>query len=296
MGTEQVGDGIVREHDAPGIVRAEVDPDVVAHGEHRAVAPRADLDVVNLVARMGRRHHVLAPVLGPLHRPPHRHRGRRDQEVFRIAVGLGPEAAAHVGRDDPDLVGGQPEGGHEPRLDEVDDLRAVPRGEALVALIPLRDDAPRLHRHADIALDVKTLAHPHVGFGEGARGISEARAEMDADVAGDLRVDERRSELHSRDDVGDDAERLVVDLDQLGGVLGERAALRQHHGHDLADVAGHVAAERELRRLLHRHVDARGEPRRDGAEERQRLHEAREVGEREDAGAEAAPPRRCGWR
>ena len=160
MGTEQVGDGIVREHDAPGIVRAEVDPDVVAHGEHRPVAPRADLDVVNLVARMGRRHHVLAPVLGPLHRSPHRHRRRRDQQVFRIAIGLGPEAAAHVGRDDPDLVGGQPEGGHEPRLDEVDDLRAVPGGEALVALIPLRDDAPRLHRHADIALDVRTARAP----------------------------------------------------------------------------------------------------------------------------------------
>ena len=107
-------------------------------------------------------------------------------------------------------------------------------------------------------------------------------------------MDEWRSGLHSRNDVGDRAERLVVDLDQLGGVLRERAALRQHHGHDLADVAGDVAAERELRRLLHRHVDTRGEPRRDGAEERQRLHEAREVGEREDAGAEVAARRRRG--
>ena len=185
MGTEQMGDGIVREHDAPGIVRAEVDPDVVPDGQHRAVAPRADLDVVNLVARMRRRHHVLAPVLDPLHGPPRRHRGRRDQQVFRIAIGLGPEAAADVGRDHADLVGGQPERGDEARLDEVDDLGAVPRGEAPVALIPLRDDAPRLHRHADIALDVEPLAHPHVGLGEGARGIPEAGPEMDADVARD---------------------------------------------------------------------------------------------------------------
>ena len=90
-------------------------------------------------------------------------------------------------------MAGQPERGHEPRLDEMDDLRAVPGGEALVALIPLRDEAPRLHRHADIALDVKALAHPHFGLGEGAIGIPEARPEMDADIAGDLRVDERRS-------------------------------------------------------------------------------------------------------
>ena len=80
-------------------------------------------------------------------------------------------------------------------------------------------------------------------------------------------------------------QRLVVDLDQLGGVLGAARGCRP----------ATMATISPTWRAASRHsanwgacfivdVDARREPGRDGAEERQRLHPALEVGEGEDAG------------
>ncbi len=99
-----------------------------------------------------------------------------DQQVLRVAVGLGAEAAAHVGGDDADLVRRQPERGHQALLHEVDDLGAVPRGERAVPRIPLGDHAARLDRHAHVARDHEALAHPRVGLAEGRLDVAEARS------------------------------------------------------------------------------------------------------------------------
>jgi hypothetical protein len=59
-------------------------------------------------------------------------------------------------------------------------------------------------------------------------------------------------------------QRLVVDLDHRRGVFGELAAVGNHHGEGLADVADFVAGERNLRarrpdrRVGHQHRDLPG--------------------------------------
>src|SRR6266513_2211760 len=78
------------------------------------------------------------------------------------------------------------------------------------------------------------------------------------------------------------------------GPPGSAAALRDDHRDDLADVARAVAAEGELRRLAEVERDGGGEARRRGAEERQRLQPAREVGVREDGGDPGQRLRRRG--
>ena len=166
MRAQQVGHRVVGQHDAPGVVGAQVHPDAIAHRQHGPVPPGRDLDVVHLGAGVGRAHHVLAAVLGPLHRPARQDGRGGDQQVLRIAVGLGAEAAAHVRGDDPDLVERQPERGHQPLLHEVDDLGAVPRGERAVARVPPGDHSARLDRHAHVARDHEALAHPRVGLAE----------------------------------------------------------------------------------------------------------------------------------
>ncbi len=47
--------------------------------------------------------------------------------------------------------------------------------------------------------------------------------------------------------VDDRGERLIVDLDQLSGVLGQRARIRDHGGHGLADVAHFLAGQDRMR-------------------------------------------------
>ena len=283
MGAQKMRHRVVGEHDAPDVVRAQVHPDAVAHREHGAVAPGAQLDVVHLVARVRRAHHVLAPVLRPLHRAPALDGGHGDQEVLRVPARLGPEPAAHVGGDHSHLVGGQLEGAGQPLLHEVHDLRGVPGGERAVARVPLRDHAARLDGHAHVALHVEALAHHHVGAAHGRVGVAEARREPHRHVVAPLGEQEGRARLGGGDHVHRRRQRLPVDLDELAGVLGEGAAVRHDHGDDLAHVARHVPDQGPLRRLLHLHVDPRAEPGRHRAEERQRRHPARDVVEGEDA-------------
>src|SRR5207244_5061734 len=128
----QVGDRVVGEHDAPDVVSAEVEPDAIGEADDGTVAPGAEPDRVGLMPRVRGAHHVLAAVLDPLHGPAERARGDRHQRVFRVAGGLGAEAAAEVGRDHADPAGWYFQRGHEPLLDEVRDLRAVPRRERAV--------------------------------------------------------------------------------------------------------------------------------------------------------------------
>jgi hypothetical protein len=74
MRAQQVRDRVVGKHDAPHVVGPEVEPDVIAHGQDRPVAPGGQADAVRLMAGVGRAHHVLAPALDPLHRATQRDR------------------------------------------------------------------------------------------------------------------------------------------------------------------------------------------------------------------------------
>ncbi len=123
MRTDEMGHRVVREHDAPDVVGAEVEPDPVADAEDRAVARGRERDRVDLMARVRGAGHVLAPALDPLHGPAERHRRDGDQRVLGVPRRLRAEATAEVGGDHTDLVGWQTERAGEPLLDEVRDLR-----------------------------------------------------------------------------------------------------------------------------------------------------------------------------
>jgi hypothetical protein len=90
----------------------------------------------------------------------------------------------------------------------------------------------------------------------------------DRDVAAPLRVHQRSARLGRRHHVHDGGQRLPLDLDGLQRVLGLRPVGGHHHGHDLADVAGAVLAQRVLRSLAQIEADGGGEPGRRRAEER----------------------------
>ena len=105
-------------------------------GEERAVvgehlhAQAGDLAVLDrqlavhvVVAGEAGRDQVPGAVLDPLHRPPDQERRGRRDDVARVDRHLVAEAAADVGRDDPDLVLGQARDDREQRPVHVRRLR-----------------------------------------------------------------------------------------------------------------------------------------------------------------------------
>ena len=95
----QMHRGVVGDARSDRIPGAAIDDEAVAKRQQPAVVVEADLDVVDLVARMARRHEVLVPVLDPAHRPLHGAGEKRNQQFFRIDMALDAEAAADVERD-----------------------------------------------------------------------------------------------------------------------------------------------------------------------------------------------------
>ena len=71
-----------------------------------------------------------------------------------------------------------------------------------------------------------------------------------AAIRPELLVDERRAIGKRRLRVGDGVKRLVVDLDQFGGVLGPRAAPRGDDGDAVPGVPGDVDGERRVVRVV----------------------------------------------
>ncbi len=237
---------------------------------------------MHLVPGVGRGHHVLASILAPLHGPAEREGGDRDERVLRVARGLGAEAPADVGGDHADPAGRQPERRGEPLLDEVGDLGAVPRREGPVAAVEGGDHAAGLDRHPDVALDPEALLEHDVGGAERGVGVADRVGEADGHVVGPVRVETRRFRPGGGHHLDHRRQRLPLDLERLGGVLGAGAAVGHDHRDDLARVTGNSPAQRVLDRRPDREADALGEPGRGGAEDGERLQEGLEVGEGED--------------
>ena len=170
-----------------------------------------------------------------------RRRRRASQQTSAssgIEARLGPEAAADVRRrDHAHAVLGQVEEVGEHGADGVRRLGGVPDGERVQRLVVARDEAAALHRVAAAAHHAEGLAQRVVGRGEGPLGLAHALDDVGGDVVAQLVVDQRGAGRERGRRGGDDGQGVVLDLDEIARVLGERARLG-HHGRDhLADVA-----------------------------------------------------------
>ena len=103
-----------------------------------------ELDLLHMIAPVRRRLVVLGARLDPSHRPPELHRAERGDEVTLNLRNLAAEAAAHLGRDDPQAIFRH---AGDDRQDEADDMRVlgrVPQRQLTGGRRKLRDRAARL--------------------------------------------------------------------------------------------------------------------------------------------------------
>ncbi len=132
-------------------------------------------------------------------------------------------------------------------------LRRRVQREAPGLAIILRERRARLHRvHHHAAVD-ELEGRDMRGLGESGRHLL-AVAEMivERDVARRLLVDERRARSRRLLGAHHRGQRIDIDLDRLGGVLGRERGLGDDAGDGIADEAHLVARQRRPRRLLHR--------------------------------------------
>ncbi len=192
----------------------------------------------------------LAAVGNPFHRAADEPRRKCRQHIFRIEPALHAEAAADIFRDHPELRLGLLE--HFRRDDAADHVRALhgaaQRG-APIAHGVFRDAAARLHGiggepvdHHAVLDDVRGRCEHLRDRGGIAGGVGEGLVVRAAfphrDGAGQDRV------LGG----GDGGQRLVFDLDRLGGVLGLLQRFGDHEGDGIAEIAHPFAREKRLRR------------------------------------------------
>ena len=121
----------------PGVmimhVRTHVGEQVDPHAEDLAVVGDGELDLLQLVAAVVGDLRVLAARLDPLHRPAELERDDLHREdLLAVELQLGAEAAADVGRDDPDLVLRDAGRQRQQHPHDVRDLGGRPQGELAV--------------------------------------------------------------------------------------------------------------------------------------------------------------------
>ncbi len=107
-------------------------------------------------------------------------------------------------------------------------------GQVLPALVPDRKAAARLDRQMRLAALRERGLDNAVGFGEAPRRIAGGEALMRHQVRRQALIDQRSAGRQRRRVAGHRRQRLVVDFDQFGGVLGEVAVGREDADHGVA--------------------------------------------------------------
>ena len=191
---------------------------------------------------MDRGEGVLRPLLDPLHRPAEPAGESDREELLGVDVELRAEAAADVGCDDPQLRLGQAERRRDEDAQDVRDLGRRPERHLATRLGP-REHAARLDRVRDQRRLVVAVLDDDIGALVEAR---RSRASRRTDVRTELPVNEGRAVLSRCLHVDDRGERLVVDLDELGGVDRVRARVGDHDRDAVALVVRLADGEREV--------------------------------------------------
>ena len=250
-----------------GSERREIRPHVGGgHDPHRQEFPvlvERELGLRHVVAAMRVGLEGLDPLRSPLDRAVQLPGRPREHHFLSVEIDLGAEAAADVGRDHAHLVLGKPqhERRHQQPLDvgilagHVERVGVVTRGIA-------RDRRARLDRVGDEAV-VDEFERCHV-VRRLERSVHRGLVAERPDVAGVVRRDVVNNRCTGRARAsGFDHRRqyLVIDLDQLGGVLRLIEALGDDDRNPVADVTHLALREGGVGRLLHRlAVDSRNEP------------------------------------
>jgi hypothetical protein len=219
--------------------------ELAAHAQDPAVAVERHLHVPILVALLRRGEEILAPVLDPLDRALEAERRGGDHRLLDEIIGLGAEAAAHVGTDDADLRRIEPEQKLVDAAMAVRRLAGDPERELVGRGIVVAKAGAVLDRVAAAAMLPERDRRAVRRLRERGRDIAVALHEAGADIVLRIAMRQGRARRETRAAIGHDRQQLVLDLDEGRRILGDIAAFGEHDGHALARLRHLVAHERK---------------------------------------------------
>ncbi len=192
-------------------------------GPHRVV----------VIARVCCSQEPFAALLDPLDGMAQTHREQAERDILGIEDRLHPEPTADVGRHDPDVVLGQAEDAGEAVSRQVRDLGAGPEGQLALGRVPVRDPAAPFQGRRRLPVRAEGALHHDGRAGQGRLHVTVLEPARQEHVVRRRVVDDG-TVAAGPDDVHYRGQRLVVDLDERGAVLGRVALAGHDGGHGLA--------------------------------------------------------------
>ena len=223
-----------------------------AQSQKSAVRVERQLGVGDVVASMAVGLEGFGALGRPFDRPADLARGPKAHRLLGIDEYLRSESAADVGRHDAELVLRRDlNEGREHQAVDVRVLAGDIEGKAVVARVVVADRRPRLDGVGQHPVVDDIQLGDVMGLGErlvGRRLVADLP--IVTNVARRFRMHQRRTDL-GRIGRGDDGRSLlVVDLQLLGRVLRLIQAVRDDHGHLVADVTHRILRQGGMGRCL----------------------------------------------
>ena len=268
------------------VVAAHVGDDLAVDGGDRTVVLDPHAHVVDLVASVVRRGHVVRARGRPLHRPAEPARAPGHERLLGVHLQLRAEAAADVGGDHADALLGDAELAGQERAHEERDLRG--RGQRQGVAAPLGHHRAWLDRRSRRAVVDDAPLDDLVRLGEPGLEVAAAQRPLEGLVRPEVLVDDRSAVLERLLRVGDDRERVVLDHDLLGRVDHRVLVLAEDDRDRVADVADLAAGQRPVVGRAHLHAGRRPGHRQRGLEIVEIL-----TGEHRDRRPRGPRPPRC---
>ena len=204
-----------------------------------------------MAARMKIRHKRFQPIRDKFHRTPDEQGCRCCGHLVAVGVYFHAESAADIGRDHTHIVFRQAKVMREYPLHHVRHLRRMPHRQLRIGGIVVSEYRARFECHRRMPPGSERGLDHVIGGGKNVVYFSVIDNALDTQIAAERRMYHRRGGIQRGFDVGDRWQRIVIHLDKLHGILGQRPRLCHHHCHRLALPARHLHRQRQLRRGLH---------------------------------------------
>ncbi len=231
-------------------VGARVDEHAHLQGEDDPVRAHRHLDVEALLTRLPGRGEVLVAILDPLHRSTEVHRHGRARDLLAAVAHLEPERATDLLGDDADHRRVEAEPSRERGACQVHALTRDVHREPPRRVVEVGDDRPAFHRHVLVTVLGEVHLQHAVGAGERARDVAvDVRRRRRQDVRSEVLEDGGARRVDGRFRGHERGQLLVVDLDEIAGVLGEGPALGHHERDRITDESDLVGAQQGERRV-----------------------------------------------
>ena len=230
---------------------------------------------------------MLGAVLGPLDRSARPHRCKGNQEILRVEFAAHAEAAPHIRLHEVDAVLRQLQQRRQHPPVVVRHLRLAPHRQLLTPRVIGRGQPPRFHRIGRVPVAAKLLLAHVVGITERRIRVADRRGVL-VGYVGPLCLVDHGLALQRFFHVHQSRKQLVHHLDCLCRILGQVAALRQHHGQRVAHVVNLAVGKGILQEF--QQVAVRSQTHGDGPW----LHRRRDVLEGDHISHARHLPRRAG--